>query len=290
MRGCCSFIGVNMYKTKLCMSTSKAFGVDIEAQIRMLRAAGFEGFFTSYDDDIKKCRELADELGMEYQSVHAPFKNVAKIWEGGEEANRAVEELIECVRSCAEGGVPIMVSHVYIGFTPSKGPTKEGIEGFRCVVEEAKRLGVKVAFENTEGEEYLFAVMDAFKDYDNVGFCWDTGHQMCYNVNTDMIELYGDRLICTHLNDNLGVKDFSGNITYHDDLHLLPFDGIGDWKDITSKLNKCGYEGILTFELKKQNSKNRFDNEKYNAMSLEQYIAECYACACRVGALKIKNR
>lgn len=279
-----------MYKTKLCLGASKGFGIDIEDQIKLFHQTGFEGFFTDWDENLKKYLALADELGMEYQSVHAPFKKVAKIWQGGEEADAAVDELISCVRDCAEAGVPIMIAHVYIGFEPSDGPTPEGIERFRRVVDEAKRLGVKVAFENTEGEEYLAALMNAFKENDNVGFCWDTGHQMCYNAETDMIELYGDRLICTHINDNLGVRDFEGKITYHDDLHLLPFNGIGDWWDITAKLNKCGYNGILTFELKILNSKNRYDNEKYQRISIEQYIAEAYARACRVATLKEKHR
>ena len=278
-----------MYKTKLCLGASQGFGIDIEEQIRLFKQVGFEGFFTVWDENLKKYRELADELGMEYQSVHAPFRNVAKIWRGGEDAEKAVEELISCVRDCAEAGVPIMVSHAYIGFEPSEGPDAEGVERFRRVVEEAKKLGVKIAFENTEGEEYLAALMDAFKDYDNVGFCWDTGHQMCYNYATDMMELYGDRLICTHINDNLGVRDFEGKITYYDDLHLLPFDGIGDWNDITGKLNRCGYNDILTFELKIHNSPNRFDNEKYQNMRIEQYVSEAYARACRVATLKRKN-
>ena len=278
-----------MYKTKLCLGIFQGFGTDAEAQIRLFHQTGFAGFFTVWDENLKEYRALADELGMEYQSVHAPFRNVAKIWRGGEEAELATEELICCVRDCAEAGVPIMVAHAYIGFEPSEGPTSDGIERFRKVVDEAKRLGVKVAFENTEGEEYLAALMNAFKEYDNVGFCWDTGHQMCYNSETDMIELYGDRLLCTHINDNLGIRDFEGKITYHDDLHLLPFDGIGDWQDITAKLNKCGYNGILTFELKKHNNKDRYDNEKYNIMSIEQYIAEAYARACRVATLKRKN-
>jgi len=279
-----------MYKTKLCLGASKGFGIDIEDQIKLFHQTGFEGFFTDWDENLKKYRALADELGMEYQSVHAPFKKVAKIWQGGEEADAAVDELISCVRDCAEAGVPIMIAHVFIGFEPSDGPTPEGIERFRRVVDEAKRLGVKVAFENTEGEEYLAALMNAFKENDNVGFCWEMGHQMCYNAETDMIGLYGDRLICTHINDNLGVRDFEGKITYHDDLHLLPFDGIGDWRDITAKLNKCGYNGILTFELKILNSKNRYDNEKYQRISIEQYIAEAYARACRVATLKEKHR
>ena len=181
-----------------------------------------------------------------------------------------------------------MVSHVYIGFTPSKGPTKEGIEGFRCVVEEAKRLGVKVAFENTEGEEYLFAVMDAFKDYDNVGFCWDTGHQMCYNVNTDMIELYGDRLICTHLNDNLGIKASDGNITFHDDLHMLPFDGIADWQGIADRLDRSDYKGELTFELKKDTALNGCQLPIYGQIGVEEYLTQAYIRACRVASLRKK--
>lgn len=279
-----------MYKTKLCLGVSRSFGIDIEEQIRLFHQTGFEGFFTDWDGNLLKYRALADELGMEYQSVHAPFVKVAKIWRGGEEANLAVEELIRCVRDCAEADVPIMVSHVYIGFEPSEGPTFDGIQRFRKIVDEAKKLGVKIAFENTEGEEYLVALMNALADYDNVGFCWDTGHQMCYNTDTDMIELYGDRLICTHINDNLGVRDYEGKIIYHDDLHLLPFDGIGDWQDITAKLNKCGYDGILTFELKIQNSKNRFDNEKYRNISIEQYVAEAYARACRVASLKNRNK
>ena len=47
-----------------------------------------------------------------------------------------------------------------------------------------------------------------------------------------MLALYGEKLICTHLNDNLGIKDFEGKTTWHDDLHLLPFDGIADWNKI----------------------------------------------------------
>ena len=50
-----------------------------------------------------------------------------------------------------------------------------------------------------------------------------------------------------------------------------------------------GYDGILTFELKIKNSKNRFDNEKYQNMRIEQYIAEAYARACRVASLKLSR-
>lgn len=46
-----------------------------------------------------------------------------------------------------------------------------------------------------------------------------------------MPALYGDRLLCTHLNDNLGIKDYTGQITWRDALHLLSFDSIGNWQE-----------------------------------------------------------
>ena len=275
-----------MYKTQLCLGTISQFGISIADQITLFKQAGFDGFFTAWDENIKNYRKLSEEIGMIYQSVHAPFINSAKMWEKGSASQQAVEELLQCVRDCSAAEIPIMVVHTYIGFEPSDGPNGIGIENFRCVVEEAAKRNVKVAFENTEGEEYLAAVMSAFAEYENVGFCWDTGHELCYNKGKDMTALYGDRLICTHLNDNLGISDFNGKITFRDDLHLLPFDGINDWNSITHRLNKCGYNDILTFELRNLSKPERHDNDKYKKMQLEEYVAEAYARACRVAALK----
>lgn len=144
-----------------------------------------------------------------------------------------------------------MVSHVMIGFDKHT-PTETGLGNFERIVSEADKLGVKIAFENTEGEEYLAAVMEHFKDCDTVGFCLDTGHEICYNPGSDMLSLYGDRLIHTHINDNLGVC--GDEITYLDDLHLLPFDGVCDFDGVAGRLVRCGYDGTLTFELKQKAS------------------------------------
>ena len=155
---------------------------------------------------------------------------------------------------------------------------------YDAVVNYAAQKGVKIAFENTEGEEYLAALMDAFRGEKHVGFCWDSGHEMCYNHSKDLLALYGDRLLGTHLNDNLGIRDFGGKITYIDDLHLLPFDGIADWDNIAARLDRCGFSGPLTFELNVMSKPGRRDNDIYRKLSPEEYIAECYKRACRVAA------
>ena len=146
----------------------------------------------------------------------------------------------------------------------------------------------KVYFENTEGTEYLKAVLDAYADRACVGFCWDSGHEMCYNFSENLLAQYGHKLIATHINDNLGIKSFEGEIFWHDDLHLLPYDGMADWKELAHRLNKCGYNDILTFELNNKSKPNRHENDKYDRMPIEEYIAECYIRACRF-ANDIKN-
>ena len=106
----------------------------------------------------------------------------------------------------------------------------------------------------------------------------------------DMMELYGDRLIYTHLNDNLGISDYNGKFNIQDDLHLLPMDGIADWEKIARQMNKFDYKGTLTLELSVENCDNRYDNEKYQRVDIRQYIAEAYARACRFAALRERNK
>lgn len=273
-----------MYKQKLCLGLGPVKGIPALEQIELFHRTGFEGFFSGWGGHFD-FRKKADELGMIYQSIHAPFGKAADFWKGGEAADAAAAELIACLEDCARVEVPIMVAHTFIGFE-DHDPNDIGVENYGKVCARARELGVQVAFENTEGEEYLAAVMGLAKEYPGtVGFCWDTGHEMCYNYGKDMLALYGDLLIATHINDNLGIKDYGGKITWHDDLHLLPFDGIGNWEGIAGRLCDHGYDGILTFELGIGSKPNRHENDKYMAMDPEVYVAEAYNRACRVAAL-----
>ena len=278
-----------MWNAQLCLGTNSQFDVSVDEQIRLFKKVGFDGFFTEWDRNsrVREWKSLADKIGITYQSIHAPFGNAAKMWEP--EAREAVDELLACLNDCDENSVPIMIVHPFIGFE-SHNPTPEGIKNFGTLVNAAEKKHVKIAFENVEGEEYLAALMNAFKSYDCVGFCWDTGHEMCYNHSADMLGLYGERLICTHLDDNIGISDYNGKITWLDDLHLLPFDGIADWNNIVKRLNSYNYSSFMTFELNKKSKPNRTENDIYDKMPLEEYLTEAYKRACRVTALKLRGR
>lgn len=279
-----------MYKQKLCLGLMTSLPESLIEQVKMIKSAGFDAVFAEWNGR-GSLDEIAEEIknqGLIFQSVHAPFTKSAHMWgEDEEQGNLALDELLDCLDDCARFGVPIMVVHAFIGFE-DHDPTKIGITRFAKMVSAAEKKGVKIAFENTEGEEYLDALMEAFKNNKNVGFCLDTGHEMCYNRHRDMLASYGDRLIATHLNDNLGISREDGGIFWTDDLHLLPFDGIADWDNIAARLDKWGYNGILTFELTVKSKPDRHENDKYAAMPTESYLAEAYSRACRVADLRKK--
>lgn len=276
-----------MWKTKLGLGVLGLEGMTPEEEIRLFAQTGFEAFFTGWSsaEDTARWKALADELGMIYQSIHAPFDRCNLMWEVCDQTQKVIDELKECLKACADNQIPILVMHTYIGFE-THAPNLEGVENFRQVVLEAQRLGVKIALENTEGEEYLDMLMQWLGGYENVGFCWDTGHELCYNRGRDMLAKYGHKLIATHINDNLGIRDYQGKITWIDDLHLLPFDGIADWEDNVRRMNRCGYEDILTFELGIRSKPDRHENDGYAKMTNEEYVAEVYKRACRIAALK----
>ncbi len=272
---------------KLGLGILHSVKLDALEQLSVFKKAGFDAFFSQWgDDDTKLLREKADELGLEYQSIHAPFVKMRHMWYQSGQTEIAKQELISCIDEAAEYNVPIVVVHPFIGFDVNEA-NEFGIENFKNVVEDAKKKGIKIAFENVEGDAYLEALMSAFCNYHNVGFCWDTGHEMCYNRGKDMLALYGNRLIATHINDNMGVR--GENITFHDDMHMLPFDGIKDWQDAMDRLDKCGYSEIMTFELKIDLNIDKEYSTGYSTMSFEEYVKEAYNRACKLRQIRIEK-
>lgn len=285
-----------MYKQKLCISTNGDFGLSNPEQIRLFKKTGFEAFTGHWvegeDEDIIKTAKTAKEENIVFHAFHAPWTHTAAMWDESrkERASQGVKDLCHFLELCSSLQIPIMVSHVYVGFDKPCVPTDFGLENYGKVIKKAEELGIKIAFENTEGEEGLNALLTTYHDRENIGFCWDSGHEMCYNYSKDLLNLYGDRLLITHINDNLGIKDFNGKIFWHDDLHLLPFDGIGDWDYNAKRLSKSRETEYLTFELNNKSKPNRHENDKYFEMPIEKYLAECYARACRFAGMVMKEK
>ena len=275
-----------MHKQKIGICFGRrSFELPVKEELQMIKEVGFDAISPSWSSLSELCEivEAARLLGLELQSLHAPFHRAADMWSREESVfSPAKQELCDAIDACARFHIPVVVIHVWIGFDYQFDEASLYYQNFEELVRYAETRGVKIAFENTEGLEYLFALMSHFKGNDTVAFCWDSGHEMCYNHSQDLLGALGDRLIITHLNDNLGISRFDGGIFWTDDLHLLPYDGIADWDDVVRRLRKANALPILNFELSVVSKPNRHENDAYAQMSPQQFFTEAYMRACRI--------
>lgn len=281
----------------LCLGTGMGFDKEIPQieQLEVIKSAGFDACFFDKpkQGDSALCHAFANKaakLGLEFQSIHAPFYGMDDIWhdEEGELSDIMIAELLNAIDDCAETGAPIVIMHAIIGMD-NFTPTELGIRRLEKVIDRAVKRGVKIAFENTEGEMYLEKIFENYGNVENVGFCIDTGHEMCYNFSNDLIGKYGQYLISTHLNDNMGITN-PPEITFLDDAHLLPFDGVANWDGIAERLNKAGYDGILTFELNAKGRKGDCPNKIYHSLTFEQYVNKAYEHAVKFRELYMSKK
>ena len=274
-----------MWKQKIGISIGNGYTVPTTEVVKIIAQTGFDAISPLWKRgvDLTDVVATARSCGLALQSLHAPFHGAAALWsEDAAVSSPAVEELLEALEDCRRFDIPVMVMHTWIGFEYTQTPNEAGLRNYGIIVEKAKEYGIQIAFENTEGDEFLFALMDHFKGHPSVGYCWDSGHEMCYSHSEDLLAKLGDRLIMTHLNDNLGVSRFDGKTHWTDDLHLLPYDGIADWDVLIQRLRKSKKLEILNFELNITYKPNRHENDVYAQMPLEQYFAEAYKRACRI--------
>lgn len=230
--------------------------------------AGFKNVFVQYYhrdnlefDELKQI-DYCRELGLNIIFCHLGYKNINEIWIEGENGEKVTNEYIKDLQLMKEKQINMVVMHLT---THKEAPmyNEIGLERIKKIVKNAKKLGIKIAFENTRKQGYLEYVLSNIKD-ENIGICFDSGH---YHVHFDDkfdYEFFKDRYFAVHLHDN----DKS------DDLHLLPFDGTINWKEVLLELKKNNYNGPMTLELC-----YRYD---YLNQSIEDFYQEGYKRALKL--------
>ena len=110
----------------------------------------------------------------------------------------------------------------------------------------------------------------SYKDNPYVAFCWDCGHENCFTPGWEFMPLFGNRLICTHIHDNMGTPK---------DEHMIPFDGSNDFARKAELLKKSGFEGSLMLELSRNSS------DRYTDLSWEEYSQRAADAAKKLRAM-----
>ena len=264
---------------KLGFSVQGNYGLSMDQVMTLLAEAGFSAISLGWkrDEDLEETVRLAKAHNLELQSLHGPVRGIAALWNPDPEIYGPLfQDFMQAITDCAKFGAPLLVVHSWYGKEYTFCKDTLYFDNFEALVAHGTRLGVSIAFEHLEGPEYFAALMDHFKDNPDVGFCWDSGHECCYNPGWDFLRDYGDRLIMTHLNDNLGVEDPGGRSQSTDDLHLIPGDGIIDWDSALQKLKASRHQEILNLELKIRPYGDRCRLDLYSQIPIESYFREAY--------------
>ena len=150
--------------------------VSIIETINSIKNAGFKNVFVQwYDENWEHSQakqiKLCKELGFNIIFAHLGYQNINSIWEEGIEGDRLVERYQRDIKECYENGIPMVIMHLT---SKKKAPMygEIGLNRIRKIVEYAKKLDMKVAFENTKIKGYLEYVINNIKD-ENVGICFD---------------------------------------------------------------------------------------------------------------------
>ncbi|MBR4761047.1 MAG: sugar phosphate isomerase/epimerase [Clostridia bacterium] len=261
----------------------RKFGIELECLrykdisnatvLEMVKDAGFDAVFSNKFEpaEVDAICNKASKLGLNVDFLHAPFRGVNDFWCAGLDYLPLKKNIIKSIDSAAANGIPVVVMHVDSGWNPPQ-ICDIGLNRFDNLVEYAGSKGVKIAFENIRNFGTLAAMMQRYRSVDNVGYCYDCGHEHCYTETVRFTDLFGSVILCTHIHDNVG-KDGRAD----PDDHLMMFDGNIDYADMMARLNAVGYTGTLTVELEK--------NDRYAHMTDEEYIKEAYKRIVKISKL-----
>lgn len=253
-------------------------GFDEILTLEIAHRTGFEVFTTGKKpiETMTKIKEKAVAFGMDFPFLHSPYSGINNMWLEGDEYLTIFKGITESVDVAAACDVSAVVTHVSSGWQAP--PVNDlGLSRFDALVDYAAEKGVTLAFENLRMTGNLAYLADRYEHRDNVRFCYDCGHEHCYTKTVPWIDIFTDKIIATHIHDNLS-RPF-GDKTTDPDLHWLPFDGTFDYHEMMRKLDKYGYAGPLLLEV--------FRNARadYKELTPEEFIATSYDRIKRISTL-----
>lgn len=152
---------------------------------------------------------------------------------------------INRIEFVARLGGAVLVVHLPLHDRPEPAAgIEESLQVLEGLRPAATKAGVRIAVENLyqprqHTQTTFFDALFARFGPDYLGFCYDSGHASMTGCQ-DFIERYADRVICTHLHDNDG----------KDDQHLMPGEGVADWKMILGSLKRSRFAGPVNMELR----------------------------------------
>lgn len=192
-------------------------------------------------------RELALR-DIRVSSLHATFHGLLDL-SGPDDCDRvhALETVKNQFRVASELGAGVVVIHPGSKNVPEVArPERIGyfIDAVTMLLDLCRELGIRIAVENMgpgylgDRLEEIELILEQFSP-EEVGLCLDTSHASLTGDLFNYLDRLGERIVTTHLSDNLGIEDD----------HLPPGRGEIDWQEFFQGLERIGYRGPLVLEI-----------------------------------------
>lgn len=255
------------------------FKVSPEERAQKIGEAKFDCVITSNDKNFKKQngsirRQLRlfkknniglSSLHMQYKTEELPY-----FWQESKIGDKIEKTLKQDVKTAKKFGFSCVVVHL-------KGePNKIGYDRLNRVLKLCEKLKLPLAIENIDDQNCFLRTFENVKS-DYMLFCYDSGHNHCFDPEFDYLTQFGDKLIALHLHDNLGPNVTKEqlvelNVKKNDcvvDLHTLNKYGNIDWDLIAQKLAKVPREINLDYEMLLYARKNETQEEVLNEVNTQ---------------------
>lgn len=228
--------------------------ISLKEAISLMKKNGFTKTFCFANTENAEEKILQTiESGIEFEFLHAQLAGINDMWKEDDTGDEMLQNLCDNVDICAKFKIPVLVVHMSAG-RPAPEINDKGRMRYDRLMEYAREKGVKIAYENSRAVANLAYGLEKYED---AGFCWDVGHEVCFTPGMDYMPYFGSKLEAVHIHDNLGNLD--------EDLHMIPFDGVNDMEKVACELRKRNYQKSIMLEL----NKNKFG--KYEISPEEFY-------------------
>jgi len=245
------------------------FGYNLSSheRFKLIKESGFNGISgllwqNDFDSDYQLFPKYANDNDLFIETMHAPYSEANDIWVNNESGCSYKDKIIGLVGVCSLYKIPTLVLHPEHknGTRYSKLPENFniGLDRIKQIVEEAERLNINIAIENMCHLEYLDVIFSNIQSK-KLGFCFDSGHWNIFMQHTDLLTLYGDKLMALHLHDNDGIEDW----------HALPLSGNINWNNIATKLKSINYNGAISLEVGNKNFEKIKEASEFLQIALE---------------------
>lgn len=214
-----------------------------EDRVRILKSTGFDfgalglSLFSTEGDELEQAVRLCEKHDFPIDNIHLTGAKTTALWDSDPLGDEICDRYCREIARASAAGIRVGVAHITWGHTTPAPVSEVGLSRYDRIAECAARNNFILALENSVFIDHLYATMEHLKNYDSIGFTFDSGHHNAFAPEYDFLSDFGDRLAVTHIADNDGAHD----------LHLMPMDGSADWNYVANGLAKTvvGRDRIL---------------------------------------------